>query len=151
MSFGVLLGLVPVPIPGLGDFTLGLAGGPLVAALLLGWLGCTVRSPAHAPAADLTLRTFGLTSSWRPLAWVLAPVRGDAGQRRIPLPVYRCGHRSGGNADRAASRAVGAPVATDDLLGIVSGVTGNPAILIYANKVQRSDRIDAAYATLFRR
>ena len=40
-------------------------------------------------------------------------------------------------------------VATDDLLGIVSGVTGNPAILIYANKVQQSDRIDAAYATLF--
>jgi putative transport protein len=29
MSFGVLLGLVPVPIPGVGQFTLGLAGGPL--------------------------------------------------------------------------------------------------------------------------
>ena len=40
-------------------------------------------------------------------------------------------------------------VATDDLLGIVSGVTGNPAILIYANKVQPGDRIDAAYATIF--
>ena len=40
-------------------------------------------------------------------------------------------------------------MATDDLLGVVSGITGNPAILVYANKVQPSDRIDAAYATVF--
>jgi putative transport protein len=40
-------------------------------------------------------------------------------------------------------------IPTDDLLGIISGVTGNPAILVYANKVQPSDRIDAAYATVF--
>ena len=38
---------------------------------------------------------------------------------------------------------------TDELLGIVSGVTGNPAILVYANKAQPSDRIDAAFATTF--
>jgi putative transport protein len=31
----------------------------------------------------------------------------------------------------------------------VAGITGNPAILVYANKVQPSDRIDAAYATVF--
>ena len=40
-------------------------------------------------------------------------------------------------------------MATDDLLGVVSGIAGNPAILVYANKVQPSDRIDAAYATVF--
>jgi putative transport protein len=38
---------------------------------------------------------------------------------------------------------------TDDLLGVVSGVTGNPAILVYANKTVPSERIDAAYATVF--
>ena len=32
---------------------------------------------------------------------------------------------------------------------VVSGVTGNPAILVYANKAVTSDRIDAAYATIF--
>ena len=33
-------------------------------------------------------------------------------------------------------------MATDDLLGVVSGVTGNPAILVYANKArhERSHR-----------
>jgi putative transport protein len=40
-------------------------------------------------------------------------------------------------------------MATDELLGVVSGITGNPAILVYANKVQPGDRIDAAYATVF--
>jgi putative transport protein len=39
--------------------------------------------------------------------------------------------------------------ATDDLLGVISGITGNPAILVYANKAVPSDRIDAAYATTF--
>jgi putative transport protein len=38
---------------------------------------------------------------------------------------------------------------TDSLFGVVSGATGNPAIPVYANKVQPSDRIDVAYATLF--
>jgi putative transport protein len=40
-------------------------------------------------------------------------------------------------------------MATDDLLGVVSGIAGNPAILVYANKTQPSDRVDAAYATIF--
>ena len=40
-------------------------------------------------------------------------------------------------------------LATDDLLGVVSGIAGNPAILVYANKMQPSDRIDAAYAAVF--
>ena len=62
MSFGVLLGLVPIPIPGLGQFTLGLAGGPLLVALILGKLGRTGPLTWHMPLpANLTLRTFGLT------------------------------------------------------------------------------------------
>ena len=151
MSFGVLLGLVPVPIPGLGEFSLGLAGGPLVVALLLGWLGRTGPLAWHMPLqANLTLRTFGLTlflaavglGSGAPFVDTLA----SAGflflfiAAAIVLGAMLIGLLVG-------QWVLG--VATDDLLGIVSGVTGNPAILIYANKVQQSDRIDAAYATLF--
>ncbi|NYS34946.1 YidE/YbjL duplication, partial [Streptococcus danieliae] len=36
MVLGVLLGLVPIPLPWIGSFSLGLAGGPLVMALILG-------------------------------------------------------------------------------------------------------------------
>lgn len=58
---GVLLGLVKVPLPGGGSLHLGLAGGPLVVALILGWLGRT--GPliwSLPPAANLAFRQLGL-------------------------------------------------------------------------------------------
>ena len=151
MSLGVLLGLVPVPIPGLGQFSLGLAGGPLVVALILGRLGRTGPLAWHMPLpANLTLRTFGLTlflaavglGSGAPFVETLA----SAGLLFLAIAV----------AVIFVSTLVGFLVgqsvlglATDDLLGVVAGMAGNPAILVYANKMQPSDRIDAAYATVF--
>ena len=38
MVMGVLLGLIPIPIPGVGIVTLGIGGGPLIVALILGKL-----------------------------------------------------------------------------------------------------------------
>src|SRR5262249_43146338 len=38
---------------------------------------------------------------------------------------------------------------TDDLLGVTTGVTGNPAILVYTNRMVQSSHIDAAYAITF--
>ncbi|HWS25929.1 MAG TPA: hypothetical protein VN259_05070, partial [Xanthomonadales bacterium] len=38
---------------------------------------------------------------------------------------------------------------TDDLFGVVSGATGNPAIVVYANRSVPSDRVDVGYATIF--
>ena len=62
MSLGVLLGLLRIPIPGVGEFSLGVAGGPLIVALVLGRLGRSGSLSWHMPlAANLTLRSFGLT------------------------------------------------------------------------------------------
>src|SRR5205814_2132276 len=59
---GVLAGLVPIPLPGAGSFTLGLAGGPLLMALVLGRIGRLGSMSWHIPlAANLSLRNFGLT------------------------------------------------------------------------------------------
>jgi putative transport protein len=58
---GVLLGLIKFPLPGGGTVHLGLAGGPLVVALVLGWLGRT--GPliwSLPPAANLAFRQLGL-------------------------------------------------------------------------------------------
>lgn len=58
---GVLLGLIKFPLPGGGTVHLGLAGGPLVMALILGWLGRT--GPliwSLPPAANLAFRQLGL-------------------------------------------------------------------------------------------
>jgi putative transport protein len=151
MSLGVLVGLIPVPVPGVGTFTLGLAGGPLIAALVLGRFGRTGPLSWHMPLpANLTLRTFGLTlflaavglSSGAPF---VATVAAEG------LPFLAVGAAIVLTAVLAGA-LVGQYVlrmATDDLFGVVSGITGNPAILVYANRVVASDRIDAAFAVIF--
>ena len=37
----------------------------------------------------------------------------------------------------------------DDLLGVASGATGNPAILVYAARMAPTDRTDIGYAMIF--
>jgi putative transport protein len=151
MSLGVLLGLLPIPIPGLGRFTLGLAGGPLLVALILGKLGRTGPLAWHIPLpANLTLRTFGLT------LFLAAVGLGSGGPFVQTLATEGLLFLWIGTAIVLVTVIVGLllgqfvlRIDTDDLLGIVSGITGNPAILVYANKVQPSDRVDAAYATTF--
>jgi putative transport protein len=61
LALGLLLGTVPIPLPGGVDLKLGLAGGPLIVALVLGWLGRTgsfVWTLSYG--ANLTLRQIGL-------------------------------------------------------------------------------------------
>jgi len=151
MSLGVLLGLVPVPLPGVGRISLGLAGGALLVALVLGRLGRTGPLVWHMPLpANLTLRTFGLTL-------FLAAVGLGAGAPFVTTLAEQ-GLQLLAIGALVVLVAVGLALVvghyglgidTDDLLGIVSGITGNPAIIVYANKVQPSDRIDAAYAVTF--
>ena len=61
IALGLLLGMIPVPLPGGGTFSLGVAGGPLVMALVLGWLGRTGPVGWGMPVvANLVLRNLGL-------------------------------------------------------------------------------------------
>jgi putative transport protein len=151
MSLGVLLGLLAIPLPGLGSFSLGLAGGPLVVALILGRLGRVGSFSWQIPlAANLTLRNFGLTL-------FLAAVGLDSG-----APFMETVSRTGFTLLGIGMAIVIAAMAgilligqlargfnTDDLYGIASGAAGNPAILVYANRALSSDRIDVAYAMIF--
>src|SRR5262249_61364369 len=50
IALGALVGLIPIPIPCVGTVTLGLSGGPLVVALVLGWLVRTGPIIWHLPA-----------------------------------------------------------------------------------------------------
>ncbi|MDQ1348733.1 MAG: putative transport protein, partial [Acidobacteriota bacterium] len=151
MSLGVLLGLVSVPIPSVGSFSLGLAGGPLLVSLFLGRAGRTGPLSWHIPlAANLTLRNFGLTL-------FLAAVGLGSG-----APFVETVAKTGFTFLAVGAAIVLGAIATvmllghylfrlstDDLFGVVSGTTGNPAILVYANRTLASDRIDVAYATIF--
>ncbi len=61
LMLGVLIGLVPIPLPGGVTFKLGFAGGPLIVGLILGALGRTGPFVWSLPySANLTLRQMGL-------------------------------------------------------------------------------------------
>lgn len=62
MTLGILLGKIPIPLPSGAKFELGLAGGPLIVAILLGRLQRTGPMVWQIPySANLSLREFGLT------------------------------------------------------------------------------------------
>src|SRR5205814_1998535 len=142
MVLGVLLGLIPIPIPGLGVVTLGIGGGPLIVALILGRLRRTGPLLWTMPLpANIVLRNFGL-------AMFLATVGVNAGQ-----PFVRTVAESG-----LTMLFIGVAVLLttvfivlvaghsllkipyDDLVGVASGATGNPAILVYSTKMAPTER-----------
>jgi putative transport protein len=61
LALGLLLGLLPIPVPGGTSIKLGLAGGPLIMALVLGALGHTGPITWNLPyTSNLMLRQVGL-------------------------------------------------------------------------------------------
>ncbi len=151
MTLGVLLGLIKIPVPGIGAFSLGIAGGPLLVALALGRLGRTGPLSWHIPlSANITLRNFGLTL-------FLAGVGLGAGKpfldtvSKTGLTFLGVGAAIvlGGMLVTVAIGQLLLKMPTDDLFGVMSGVAGNPAIPAYANQTLPSDRIDVAFATVF--
>lgn len=151
MVMGVLLGLIPIPVPGVGVVTLGIGGGPLIVALILGKLRRTGPLLWTMPLpANIVLRNFGL-------AMFLATVGVNAGQ-----PFVRTVAESGftmlfiGVAVLLTTVAIVLLVGHyvlkipyDDLVGVASGATGNPAILVYSTKMAPTERPDIGYAMIF--
>ena len=151
MALGILLGLIPIPIPGVGTVTLGIGGGPLIVALILGKLRRTGPLLWTMPLpANIVLRNYGL-------AIFLAAVGINAGQ-----PFVRTVAESG-----LTMLFIGAVVLLttvlivllvgyylmkipyDDLVGVASGATGNPAILVYSTRMAPTERPDIGYAMIF--
>jgi putative transport protein len=151
MVVGVLIGLIPIPVPGVGVVTLGIAGGPLLVALVLGKLRRTGPMLWVMPLpANIVLRNFGL-------AMFLAAVGINAGQ-----PFVRTVSETG-----LTMLFIGAAVLLttvlivllvgyylmripyDDLVGVASGATGNPAILVYSTRMAPTERPDIGYAMIF--
>jgi putative transport protein len=151
MVLGVLLGLIPIPLPGIGIVTLGIGGGPLIVALIVGRLRRTGPITWVMPLpANIVLRNFGLTL-------FLATVGINSGQAFLTT-VAQTG---------PMLLLVGAVVVLttiliillvghfvlripyDDLLGVASGATGNPAILVYASRMAPTERTNIGYAMIF--
>jgi putative transport protein len=131
--------------------TLGIGGGPLIVALIFGWLRRTGPLLWVMPLpANIVLRNFGL-------ALFLAAVGINAGQ-----PFVRTVSETGltmlfiGVAVLLATVLIVLLVGYylmkipyDDLVGIASGATGNPAILVYSTRMAPTERPDIGYAMIF--
>lgn len=151
MVLGVLLGLIPIPLPGVGTVTLGIGGGPLIVALIFGYLRRTGPLLWVMPLpANIVLRNFGL-------AIFLAAVGINAGQ-----PFVRTVAESGltmlfiGMAVLLTTVLIVLLVGYylmkipyDDLVGVASGATGNPAILVYSTRMAPTEKPDIGYAMIF--
>jgi putative transport protein len=148
-AMGLLVGMVPLPIPGVGRVTLGLAG-VLLVALVLGTFRRTAEIVWTLPlSANLVLRNFGLTLFLAQVGMSSGPkfaaTIAESGLAfillgaLILLPLVA--------VTMIVGRLLGIP--HDDLFGIVSGVTGNPGILAYASRAAPTDRPDIGYAMIF--
>ncbi len=152
MVLGVFLGMLPIPLPGGSVVRLGLAGGPLLMALLLGKTERSGRITWVIPiSANLTLRQIGLLL-------FLAGVGTRAGfgfagtLRTNGFEMLAAGAVLTFGVTLATMifgyKVLGVPY--DSLIGMMSGVQTQPACLAYATAMASpSEAPNLAYAAVY--
>lgn len=153
IALGILAGTLPVSFPGLPvPVKLGLAGGPLVLAIMLGRLGHIGPLVWHMPAsANFAFRELGITlflacvglkagkeffhTVFTPqgLWWML----GALAIAMIPLLVIACVGRMVMKLNYMT------------LSGMMAGSMTDPPALAFANAISKSDAPSVAYATVY--
>ena len=150
---GVLLGSIPIHIPGVArPLTLGLAGGPLMVAILLSRYGYKFSLVSYTtPSANLMIREFGIVL-------FLASIGIMSGEKFIPaltsgegfvwmgygaiitlLPLLIVGFYARLRLKRNYL----------ELCGLLSGSLTDPPALAYANSMTDSEAPSVAYATVY--
>ncbi len=153
LALGVLAGSLPIALPGLASpLKLGLAGGPLVVAILLSRLGKVGPLVWHMPAnTNLAFRELGI-------ALFLACVGLTAGPRFLATVLSRDGLIW-------AATAIGVSMIPLliagwlgrrwlrlnylELCGLLTGSMTDPPALAFANGLVKSDAPSIAYATVY--
>ncbi len=152
LTLGLLLGVLPIPLPGGVDLKLGLAGGPLIVALVLGALDRTGPLVWSLPySANLTLRQLGLivflagigtragyafVTTVRGREGILILVSGAAITFAVAFAALWIGYR-----------LMKVPMGL--LVGMVAGLQTQPAVLGFALEQTGDDLPNVGYAALF--
>ena len=152
LTLGLLLAQLTIPLPGGGEIELGVGGGPLIVALVLGTIGRSGPFTWQIPyAANLTIRQLG-----------------------VSLFLGGVGIRSGATFADAVGTGVGAQLALAGVLvtaataglatlmvrllrrdpvdgaGMIAGIQTQPAVLAFAaERADGDERIDTGYALVF--
>ena len=150
IALGMLVGAIPIPVPGVGTIGLGVSG-VLIVALVLGHLRRTAGLNWSMPlSANLVLRNLGLTV-------FLAQVGMSSGPK-FAATVSDDGVLMLGLGAVVLMALVLPPLVLglfvfrrpfDEVAGIVAGACGNPAILAYSSRLAPTEATDLGYATIF--
>jgi putative transport protein len=150
MALGFLVGVIQIPLPGIGKLVLGLAG-VLIVALVLGNFRRTGGLNWTIPlSANLVLRNLGLTI-------FLAQV-GMASGLKFAATVTQTGFLMLGLGALVLIALV-LPIIIlglwvyrmpyDEMAGIIAGACGNPAILAFSIKLAPTDKTDIGFAMIY--
>lgn len=152
VALGLLLGSIPISLPGGVVFKLGIAGGPLVAALILGAMGRTGPMVWSLPySANLTLRQVGLVL-------FLAAIGTRSGYAFVTTLIQGNGaliFAAGTLVTAAAALAtlwIGhklMKVPMGLLIGMLAGLQTQPAVLGFSLEQSRNDLPNIGYATVY--
>jgi putative transport protein len=152
IALGVLLGLVPFPLPGGVTLRLGFAGGPLLVALALGALERTGPLVWSMPySANLTLRQLGLVLFLAGVGtrsgYVFASTLTQGGGLAIFVvgALVTCIAALG--VLWVGYRLLKIPMSL--LIGMVAGLQTQPAVLGFALEQAESDLPSIGYATVY--
>ena len=149
---GLLLGSIPIPLPGGSVLSLGFGGGPIVAGLILGALHrtgpVTWTMPYHAVN---TLNTLGLSLFLAGVGTTAGAGFKDALTDPSSLTVM-----AAGLFITVASALICAVVGMlvlrltwDEAMGVAAGATTNPAIISYLNGQTGTELATRGYATVY--
>jgi putative transport protein len=152
LGLGLLVGLIPLPLPGGAVLRLGLAGGPLLVALALGAVGRTGSLVWSLPySANLTLRQLGLVLflagvGTRSGYHFVATLQQDGG-----LAIFLAG------AALTLLTALGLlwvgyrvlHIPLGALAGLLAGLQTQPAVLAFALEQTENDLPSLSYATVY--
>lgn len=150
--FGLVLGQIPLPVPGLSEpVRLGIAGGPLVAALLLGSLGRTGPFIWSIPnEVNLTLRHLGIlfflaAVGVRAGRGLLAVLQAD-GLLVVTLSVFVLVMA---HAPFLLAMRLFKERNLPTILGALAGFQTQPAVLTFAATKVPNGPLNTAYATAY--
>lgn len=153
IALGIILGFIPIAIPGMPvPLKLGLAGGPLIVAILLGYFGPHFKLITYTThSANLMLREMGI-------ALFLASVGLSAGDKFVAAlidgngPIYVL---TGLVITVVPLLIVGAIARLKYamnyhlIVGLLAGATTDPPTLAYANTISEKDSSAIAYSTVY--
>ncbi|MES2476984.1 MAG: putative transporter [Verrucomicrobiota bacterium] len=153
ICLGIALGTLPIAFPGIPQpVKLGLAGGPLIVALLLGRIGRIGRQVWHMPVnTNLAFREFGI-------ALFFAAVGLSAGEKFFETVFSTTGLQwlvAGVGVTVVPLLIVGIFARTVlkmnfmDLSGLLAGSMTDPPALAFASNIAGSDAPTVGYATVY--